>query len=907
MGMLLGETLKQQAGLALYESVEQLRLLAIRHREQSGDALTQSQLMHEAKEIIGGMSLRQAYEMTKAFAIYFELANLAETNHRKRRRRAAELSADSPPQPGSFKAALCRLKEQGLDCDEALKLLSRVTVIPVFTAHPTEVARRTVLFKRRRIGDALEKLDRLPLSDIDAERLEEAISAEITGLWQSDEVRRRRPTVRDEIKMGLDYYPVCLIATLPELYDQISTAFLQVYRREIQPVELPRVVEFGSWIGGDRDGNPNVTPQSTREALEMARSTILEYYIGAIQELVRRLSMSSRQVGASEQLSQSVDRYMARLPSIGLDLAVRSPYEVYRVFLVYVAHRLRLALEDPYNPNAYARAEDFAADLALASNSLSTNGGQTLATHIVGPLLLQVETFGFHLHALDIRQHAGVHARATSELLGGRDHLAQPSQNLKEPRGVGSQSNERFGSGGSIGLGAPLSDETAELLETLREVGQLKRQYPSHAIRSYVISGARCAEDVRSVVWLCEVSGIRAAASRDGSDPGLMPVPLFESIADLRSAESICRVLWQSPGYARFLDSWDRRQEVMLGYSDSNKDGGMLTSTWEIFKAHRALHRAAEDCRVRLRLFHGRGGTVGRGGGPTHRAILAQPAGAFWGEIKLTEQGEVLNWKYSDPVLAESNMELMVAASCEALAKKRGDNTSPAWELAMETISTDAYQFYRRNIADNPDILSYFEEATPVLELEHASIGSRPARRGQSRGIADLRAIPWVFGWMQSRHVLPAWFGVGYALEQFVQGGPENRALLRSMMLDVPLFNDLIGNVELGMAKADLTIAAHYAELVKDQGVRTRVFNMIAAEFERAERMVLDISGQTHLLQNNHMLARSIRLRNPYVDPMSLIQVELLKRKRAGEASEDLNYALAATINGIAAGLRNTG
>jgi phosphoenolpyruvate carboxylase len=387
-----------------------------------------------------------------------------------------------------------------------------------------------------------------------------------------------------------------------------------------------------------------------------------------------------------------------------------------------------------------------------------------------------------------------------------------------------------------------------------------------------------------------------------------MPVPLFESIEDLRNAASICRELWQSPGYARFLESWDRRQEVMLGYSDSNKDGGMLTSTWEIFKAHRALHRAAEDSRVKLRLFHGRGGTVGRGGGPTHRAILAQPAGAFWGEIKLTEQGEVLNWKYSDPVLAESNLELMVAASCEALAQDRdADDAVADWELAMETISADAYQFYRSNIVENPEVLSYFEEATPVLELEHASIGSRPARRGQSRGIGDLRAIPWVFGWMQSRHVLPAWFGVGYALEQFGQRGGTNRALLRSMMRDVPLFNDLIGNVELGMAKADLTIAAHYAELVKDQAVRTRVFNLISVEFERAERMVLDISGQTHLLQNNHMLARSIRLRNPYVDPMSLIQVELLRRKRAGEASEELNYALAATINGIAAGLRNTG
>jgi phosphoenolpyruvate carboxylase len=977
LGRLLGEALKEQAGQSLFESVEQLRLLAIRHRElnepgsignrQDGlarprgvqstaglreegaaslgregaarireadgvehepeqlapvsaaagpAAVNQSsedELMEEAKKIVGRMTLRQAYEMTKAFAIYFELTNLAETNHRKRRRRAGELSSDSPPQPESFRAALSRLSKRGLGCDDAAKLLSKVKVIPVFTAHPTEVARRTVLFKRRRIADALEQLDRLPLPEVDAERLEDAISAEIAGLWQSDEVRRRRPTVRDEIKMGLDYYPVCLIATLPELYEEISEAFRRVYGRELLPAELPGVVEFGSWIGGDRDGNPNVTSEATRAALEMARSTILEYYIESVQELVRRLSMSSRQVGVAEGLKLAVDRYALKMPSIDLDLAVRSPYEVYRVFLVYVSHRLQMALRDPANPNAYPGSDDFASDLTLAGHSLAANGGERLARGIVGPLLRQVETFGFHLHTLDLRQHAAVHARAVAELLG---HAQDQDQEKNGDSGAAASSVqvsviERAiaARGGGPGLRRSLTDETAALLETLREVGELKREYPARAIRSYVISGARCAQDIRSVIWLSELSGVRAAASGDGSDPGLMPVPLFESIEDLRNCPSICRDLWNSPGYARFLDSWGRRQEVMLGYSDSNKDGGMLTSTWEIFKAHRGLHRVAEECGVRLRLFHGRGGTVGRGGGPTHRAILAQPASAFGGEIKLTEQGEVLNWKYSDSVLAESNLELMVAASIEALATplRRDGEAVADWELAMEIMAGDAYRFYRQHIGENPDVLVYFEAATPVLELEHASIGSRPARRGESRGIGDLRAIPWVFGWMQSRHVLPAWFGVGYALERFAQSGTAGLPLLRSMMADFPLFNDLIGNVEMGMAKADLAIAAHYAELVTHPALRRRVFELIAEEFERTKRMILEVSGQTRLLENNQVLARSIRLRNPYVDPMSLIQVELLRRKRAGETSEDLNYALAATINGIAAGLRNTG
>jgi len=956
LGRLLGETLKEQAGQEVFESVEQLRLLAIRHRELSeprqsrggqngplgasdeaqanrvGDetsrgtdrrdqgavvsatasrgTASEDELMRQAKKIVGGMTLRQAYEMTKAFAIYFELTNLAETNHRKRRRRAAEVSSDSPPQPESFRAALSRLRQRGYGWEDAVKLLSQVRVTPVFTAHPTEVARRTVLFKRRRIASALEKLDRLPLPDVEAERLEDAISAEITGLWQSDEVRRRRPTVRDEIKMGLDYFPACLIETLPQVYEEISDAFGRVYGREVLPADLPEVIEFGSWIGGDRDGNPNVTPESTRSALGMARSTILENYIGAVQEMVRRLSMSSRQVGVSDDLRGAVDHYAALMPSIDLDLAVRSPYEVYRVFFVYVAYRLRTAMQEPLNPAAYSVSEDFASDLTLTSESLASNGGQRLARLVVDPLLRQVKTFGFHLHTLDLRQHSSVHSRAVAELMGQGFEPGGRGQNELDGRARVAL-DARAGSGQECGarLVGSLTEETALLLETLREVGMLKRDYPARAIRSYVVSGARCAQDITSVIWLAEISGVRAAASTDGQDPGLMPVPLFESIQDLRSCASICRELWQSPSYGRFLNSWGRRQEVMLGYSDSNKDGGMLTSTWEIFKAHRALHRTAEECRVKLRLFHGRGGTVGRGGGPTHRAILAQPAGSFSGEIKLTEQGEVLNWKYSDPVLAESNLELMVAASCEALGAGPGGEAGAAseWEQALELMSADAYGYYRQQVAENPEVLLYFEEATPVLELEHASIGSRPARRGESRGIGDLRAIPWVFGWMQSRHVLPAWFGVGYALQRFIAGDPANLGLLQAMMRDFPLFNDLIGNVEMGMAKADLAIAAHYAELVSDAGLRSRVFAMIAEEFERTRSMILDVSGQTCLLENNQVLARSIRLRNPYVDPMSLIQVELLRRKRAGDLGEDLDYALAATINGIAAGLRNTG
>ncbi|HEX8186889.1 MAG TPA: phosphoenolpyruvate carboxylase, partial [Pyrinomonadaceae bacterium] len=548
------------------------------------------------------------------------------------------------------------------------------------------------------------------------------------------------------------------------------------------------------------------------------------------------------------------------------------------------------------SPEGYGDAAAFAADLRLLRESLAGGGALRLARQLVDPLVRQVETFGFHLHTLDVRQHARVHARAAEELARGASILDEG-----DAAGDG-----RAGASGSTLPQAP-SAETAAMLDALRAVAALKREFPPESIRSHVISGARGAADVLRLVWLAESCGVSVAADAGRRDPGLMPVPLFESIEDLRNCPGVCRALWSSREYEPYLDSWGRRQEVMLGYSDSNKDGGMLTSTWEIYKAHRALHEVARECGVRLELFHGRGGTVGRGGGPTHHAIVAQPAGAFEGSLKITEQGEVLNWKYAEPVLAERNLELMVAASLEALARPGGAEWRAEWEEALDWMSGAAFEFYRGRVAENPDVVPYFEEATPVLEFDLAKIGSRPARRSsQTRGLADLRAIPWVFGWMQSRHVLPAWFGVGHALERFMEERAGGAELLQELMR-VPLFSNLLGDVEMGMAKADLSIARRYAGLVGDEPLRERVFGMIAEEFERTRRVILRVSGQTRLLERNPVLARSIELRNPYVDPMSLVQIELLRRKRAGQESEELDYALAATMNGISAGLRNTG
>ena len=891
LGRLLGTVIREQAGEQAFIAEEELRHLAIQHRSLNDDQGEccldfpgERELQVKAVRIVGRMHLNEAYQIVKAFSTFFELTNLAETNHRKRRQRAARLGKE-PDKPGSLRGTLLRMQQEGISAEEALRFLQQVQVIPVFTAHPTDVARRVVHFKRRRIARELEVLDRLPLTDTGALQSQTAMLAEVTALWQTDEVRRRKPTVLDEIKMGLDHYPDSLITPIHELYQDMAAAFHEVYGFAVEPASLPKVISFGSWIGGDRDGNPYVTALSTREALQKARETILSNYIVSLEELRRLLTPSLCRISATPRLETAVTHYHDTLTLSDLEIDTIPECEQYRRMAGFMLHRLRRSLYEPDNSDAYPSAAAFESDLLIMGESLAGNQGERLVRAQLDPLLLRVRTFGFHLHSLDIRQHARVHDNAVAELAA-----------------LG------MASGSKAGLPAKPGPETTELLDTLCVIAALKERYPAEAMRSYVISGASRVQDALSLVWLLELCGVRVAADANG-DPGLMPVPLFESIEDLRQAPRICRALWSMPEYAPYLDSWGRRQEVMLGYSDSNKDGGMLTSSWEIHKAHRELHRVAADCGVRLVLFHGRGGTVGRGGGPTHRAIVAQPAGAFGGCLKITEQGEVINWKYSEASLAQRNLELMVAASLDALARPGQSELQPdsRWEEALERMSADAYGFYRDRIAENPDILPYFEKATPMQEFDLAKIGSRPARRGAARDLNDLRAIPWGFGWMQSRHVIPGWFGVGHAVELFAAQGETEVKLLGEMMQRFPFFSDLIRNVELALTKVDLPLAQLYSELVPDRELRERVFSMVQEEYQRTRRVVLAVTGQARPLENNPSLARSLRLRTPYVDPLSLIQIELLRRKRAGEESEELNYVLAATISGIAAGLRNTG
>ena len=654
LGILLGEVLREQAGDDFFELVEALRKGTIRRRaaEARRNRKEAERQAAESLKLVHSLPVEQAVRLSRAFAFYFELINLAETNHRKRRRLALQLSGEAAEQRGSLAGTFAVMKRVGINAEEALEWLRCVLIVPVFTAHPTEVARRSVMIKRRRIGEFLAALDRIPAPRQELARLEESIRAEVTSLWQTDEVRSRRPSVYDEIKMGLDYYDVSIFATLPVLYGEISEALRSVYGLKVEPHNLPQVLRFGSWIGGDRDGNPFVTPEVTRDAIRLARMHLLAFYRRQLEHIIDLLTSSAQQIPVSRELRKRLEDYIEQLHVPAEQVfGEQFEFEHYRRFVLCIKARIRRTLESAAGASLpalsaaaaqgkellaltlppYTCAQDLLDDLETLRSSLAANRGVRIAESLIDPLILQVRTFGLHLHTLDIRQHARIHAQALKE--AAADAMARE-------------------------LPGALSPETASVLETFRVIAEAKRGSSPEVIRHYVISGASSVDDVLAVVRLARLGGAKMEGSKTGpgSDPGLMPVPLFESIEDLRQAPEICRELWSRPDYRQLLATWNNWQEIMLGYSDSNKDGGMLTSTWEIFRAHRDLHVVARECGVKLRLFHGRGGTVGRGGGPTHRAIFAQPMDSFDGQLRITEQGEVLNFKYADEVLAERNL-----------------------------------------------------------------------------------------------------------------------------------------------------------------------------------------------------------------------------------------------------------
>lgn len=942
LGMLLGQTMQALDGDKLYRLEEQLRKLCKSLRD-SGDEKSKERTEARLKTILHKLSLQDATAVIRAFAIYFQLVNIAEQHHRIRRKRYYQIHRPDRPQRGSLADTIRQLKAKGLAESELQAILERLLVIPVMTAHPTEAARRTLLEKHQRIAAILARMDADPAPAVAAE-LEQVLAAEIESIWQTDEVRPVAPTVLDEVNNTLFYFDTTLFEVIPAVYASLQQALNTTYPNLVLPEDF-RPLRFGSWVGGDRDGNPNVTPEVTWQALLLQQKTLLRFYLDKVAALSRSISVSSRYAPPSRRLLLSLAADAKHLPALAQRVQKRNPLEPYRQKLSFIYTRLsqnlklneQLArhfpeksllsekrlfalpeqkatvLDEPeFYP--YRSARELQEDLDLLHGDLEKNKARH-ASEALQKLMQQVAIFELHLATLDIRQHSKKHSEALDEItrwlgvspsygkMTEQQRLDWLQQELQNPRPLVSP-EVRF------------SPATSSTLNVFRVIRRALHEISQKALHTYIISMTRTASDLLAVLLLARQAGLVSTAGKRKVIAAIAVTPLFETIEELVNAPAVMEQLFSNALYRKLLAAQGMQQEVMIGYSDSSKDGGILTSSWELYKAQSRLHAVAQAHGVELLLFHGRGGTVGRGGGPSHEAILAQPAGTVSGRIKLTEQGEVIATKYSLPDLALRNLELKLSAVIAASVPEQTGVKKPAasWSAAMEKLSATAFSKYRELVHDNADFYAYFMQATPVEELQHMHIGSRPARRRSgSSSIDELRAIPWVFGWTQSRHLLPGWMGVGSALETFIQEAPEmHLRLLQTMYRQWPFFHSTIDNIEMTLAKADFRIVKQYAARTIDKSLGRRMHRHLQKEYERCRHWVLAITAQQELLTHNPVLMKSIALRNPYVDPMSYLQVELLARRRqpgrrSRKDNELLLHAILLTINGISAGMRNTG
>jgi phosphoenolpyruvate carboxylase len=955
LGDLLGETLRRLGGERLFETEEQVRLLCKRLRAQYSIADER-----RLKRLIRSLDLDEAIGVIRAFSVYFQLVNIAEQYHRIRRKRYYERHTPDHPQRGSLADTFRRLSAIDDDCAERRRarmqeVIDRLEIMPVMTAHPTEAARRTLLMKHRRIADLLAAFDRKDLTRREREQLREQLATEIEMIWQTDEVRQTQPTVLDEVGNGLYYFDTTLFDALPTLLEELERQLAE-YFPGVRLRDGAAPIRFGSWIGGDRDGNPYVTPEVTWETLRRQQRLVLRKYLAAVAELSKRLSESARFAPPTEELRASLAKDARELPEAAEDINRRNPEEPYRQKLSYIYVRLEntlrrnrdlataLRIESPQTlistrpglpiiaaltksksntASVYRTGDELWEDLRVLRDSLRANRAVHAARE-VDRLMRQVAAFDLHLATLDLRQHSDRHTAALDEITRSLGITPSYAQMSEEER-VAWLTDELSTPRPLISPDAHFSDETTETLNVFRVARRALDEISPRAIRTYIVSMTRNVSDLLAVLVLAKQAGLWQWESDGAGAPRLLTrlgvVPLFETIDDLRRAPTVMCRLFENQIYQRQIAAHARLQEVMIGYSDSSKDGGILTSSWELYKAQERLCEVARAHEIELRLFHGRGGSIGRGGGPTHEAILAQPPGTVAARIKITEQGEVISSKYGLPEIALRNLETTTAATIAAsLPHEDIDEQRLAkWKEVMEQISEEAFAAYRRFVRETEGFYDYFAQATPIEELQHLRIGSRPAKRkAGSRSLDDLRAIPWVFGWTQSRHLVPGWLAVGTALEKFLRQSPRaNLRLLREMYREWPFFHSTLSNIEMALAKADMRIARQYAARTPDKKLGRRIFHMLADEYERTRRMLLAITGEKQLLDNLPVLQRSIAVRNPYVDPLSYFQVELLARKRACETGDEakcggidrdkLLYAILLTINGIAAGMRNTG
>jgi phosphoenolpyruvate carboxylase len=904
LGRILGDTIRAAEGPQTYGLIETLRQLAVRfHRDQDHTAQA------ELESILASLSDNEVNLTTRAFGYFSILANIAEDHHHTRRWRAHQI-AGSPPREGSLANAIATVRAQSYDDARLKYFFETASITPVLTAHPTEVQRRSILDILDAIAALLVRRDRLAETKEEYAEIETGLRTLVLTLWQTRTLRQAKLSVLDEVDNALAFFDATFFAELPRLYESVE--------KSIGAERLPPFLEIGSWIGGDRDGNPFVDAQVLTEALALQAERAFGFYIAEARQLRKELPLAALLTNVTPELQalgqDSPDKsehradepYRLALANIQARLAATHRALLGRQHIGSISSSVRGVSAPPY-----ATPEEFAADLEIIERSLLENGAKLLAQGRLGKLLRAARVFGWTLAPLDLRQNSDVHERVVAELLEianpGADYLS-----LDEAARIALLSAELATSRPLVSRHITYSAETAKELAIFDAARAAHLRYGKRCIRTAIISKCDGVSDMLELAVLLKEAGLLrpAEAALD-----IDIVPLFETIGDLRAAPATMEAMFSLPVYRQLLAGSGDTQEVMLGYSDSNKDGGFLTSGWELYRAEVGLVEVFNRHDVRIRLFHGRGGSVGRGGGPSYQAILAQPPGAVQGQIRLTEQGEVIAAKYGNAEVGRRNLEVLVSATLVATAEPaHAAPLDPRFTDAFGTLSDHAFAAYRNLVYETPGFEDYFWSSTVITEIAALNLGSRPASRAKGRSIEDLRAIPWVFSWAQCRVMLPGWYGFGTAVSQFLEEkGPERGLwLLQSMFQDWPVFSTLLMNMDMVMAKADMGIGARYAALVEDAALRDRIFGRIKEEYERTTAHLLAITGQRALLERNPVLRRSIVNRFPYLDPLNHVQVEMMRRYRvaqdgAGDVSERIRRGVHISINGIAAALRNSG
>jgi phosphoenolpyruvate carboxylase len=901
LGAILGDTVREQSGEDVFDLVERARVESFQVRRSEIDR-------NQLAALFDGVDVHQAIPVIRAFTHFALLANVAEDIHRERRR-AVHVAAGEPPQRSSLAATYLKLESAELDSATVADALTGALVSPVITAHPTETRRRTVFDTQHRITELM----RLRASGLtttgDGRDIERELRRCILTLWQTALIRLSRLKIQDEIETGLRYYPAAFFDVIPKVNAEVRTA-LQARWPDANLLSEP-ILRPGSWIGGDRDGNPNVTAEVVRLATGNAAYTAFDHYFSEITALEQELSMSARLVKVTDELTalaetcaepaRADEPYRRALRGIHGRLTATA-----RAILDRQPEReLDLGLD------RYGSPDELLADLDVVDASLRANGSAVVADDRLSRLREAVHVFGFHLSGLDMRQNSDVHEEVIAELLAWAgvhpDYRSLPEDDRVEILVA------------ELGTRRPLVGENAELSELARKeldivaaAARAVRVFGPQAVPNYIISMCQSVSDMLEAAILLKEAGL-LDASGDHPFAPVGIVPLFETIDDLQRGASILEAVLDLPLYRAMVHARGEQQEIMLGYSDSNKDGGYLAANWALYRAELDLVESARKTGIRLRLFHGRGGTVGRGGGPSYDAILAQPPGAVKGSLRLTEQGEIIAAKYAEPRTAHRNLETLLAATLESTlldVEGLGDTAEPAYEV-LDDLAARAQRAYADLVHDTDGFVEYFKASTPVSEIGALNIGSRPTSRKPTTSIADLRAIPWVLAWSQSRVMLPGWYGTGTAVEEWIIGGPESPdeklAVLRDLYERWPFFRSVLSNMAQVMAKADMGLAARYSELVSDEALRHRVFDKIVDEYHRTVRMHEVITGHDDLLADNPALARSVFNRFPYLEPLNHLQVELLRRYRAGDADELVQRGILLTMSGLATALRNSG